>query len=153
MTMRAAIRAERGAALVEFGIAGVMGMLLIISVIEFGIETFMREAAGRVAEAAALRYGETRDVGAAEATIADVAPPGMAACFDPLQIALFDGVAGIDLLDPAAGRAPQGGAADTSARLARVRTICTYPRLTPLLRAALGPEMRSETVDFVRLRE
>lgn len=150
---RSLLRNERGGVILEFALSTLLLLTVLLSTLEFGLEMFVRQSSERAASAAALEYATTRSVSGTEAALRDRLPVMMYRCTEPLEVRLFDSIAGVELAEPGAGRAASGDSSDESATLARVSYTCRWDRLTPAVRGLLGPMFEHEVVVYTRMRD
>ena len=145
-------RDRRGGVLVEYSVTVLVALLTLFATMEWGFEIFARQAAERAVTTASSVYAVTRSPERADAAMrASVGGLG-ARCLEEPEIRLFDMISGEDLVHPAAGRAPTGGADDDTARLARISVHCTWLRLTPIYTNFAGGSVAHSATAFVRIR-
>jgi len=150
---RRLLQDRKGAALVEFAVSAFLMISVLVTSVEFGVEMFIRQSVERAASAASLHYAETRSIEATQARVDEVVPVMLKRCLETVRVRLYDQVQGTDLRDEAAGRWADGSAADESATLARVELTCRWQRITPVVRASLGPEMLHRASIYTRMRD
>lgn len=150
MSLKSLLRRQHGVVLVEFAAASLVMVMVLLTTVEYGVETFIWQSSERMAADAAQTYSVTRSIEAAEATIAAELPAPLLRCRTPLDIVLFDRVSGSDLV--AGGRPADGSAQDTDAVLAKVTFTCDWDRITPVVRGMFGAVSSFDTTVFVRLK-
>ena len=144
-------KARKGATLVEFALSSLLFVVVLLSTLEFGLETHARNTTERVANRAAEAYASTRDLDTVAAVLADRTDAVLSRCLEPVRIVLFDTVASVDPLR-ATGRPADGTAADDPAVAFRLELECRWPRLTPALGGILGSVGGYTSTVFARVR-
>jgi len=142
-------RNRRGGIIVEYAIVSLLLFSVLFSVLEFGVEMFVRQTTERAMSAASQVYSDTGDLAAADIALRDSAPLFVENCFSILQVTLYDSGAE---LRAEAGRTATGTSADLTAELAGLSLECTFPRLVPITRGLLGPEIVHAAQAIVRLQ-
>lgn len=127
----------RGAVLVEFALAALLLVVVLIGTVEFALEIHARHVTERAANRAAEAYASTRDLALVDEVIAARTDVVAARCLQPVEIRLFDTAVGLDPLRDA-GRLADGTSADLPAQAFRLELVCRWPRLTPVLGGLLG---------------
>jgi hypothetical protein len=137
--------------LVEFALAALLFVLVLLATLEFGLETHARNTAERVANRAAEAYASTRDLDVVDQVVAERTDAVLARCLEPVRVVLFDSIASTNPLRDA-GRLADGTVADDPAVAFRLEILCRWPRLTPALGGLLGSEGGHLSTVFARLR-
>jgi Flp pilus assembly protein TadG len=139
--------------LIEFAVAALVVVSVLVTTIEFGVEMFVRQSAERAGAVAASSYSETRSISAATSAMESSSPSILAMCSQPLEVRLFNAARGTDTSDASQGYPATDTPADAAASMARVSYSCDWRRTTPFLRAMLGERTMMQTDMIVRMRD
>ena len=136
---------NRGAVLTEFAISSLLLIIVILGVLEFGIEMFARNVTERLTNRAALAYSQTRDLTVIDTVLSNESDVITSQCLASPQVVLFDSVSGVNTLEDA-GRLADGSLLDDTAVMFRLTLDCTWPRITPAVGGLLGPTQNYKSV-------
>lgn len=142
-------RDAKGSILTEYALSSLVIIFTLLTIMEFGFEVVMRQQAEHGVTQAATRYSLTGSSEQAQDAGAAVMLSAFRECVAPLDIVLYDDMTSIaqDL-----GRQAEGTGSDASARIAQITLTCSWTRVTPIVRAVLGPRMTQSSTTIVRMR-
>lgn len=146
-------RSKSGSVLLEFSLASLLYMTVVMTTIEWSLELYVRHASERSLAAALRVYSVTGDEVAAEDAARSATVYILNRCLEPLEFRLYDAILGEDLGDPDGGYVPTGTAADDAAVFARISLRCHWPRFTPAMIATMGKTMSHSVVGVTKMRQ